>query len=147
MRIVTALAAAGLSAAFFASMASAQQNPIEARRALMKANGREATLMTKMVKGEEPYDAAKVKGAFDQWEKTAKTIGQDFPENSKEGDTRALPKIWTDKAEFEKLLAKFGKDVEEQKGKATQNLDGLKQAMAVVGKDCGDCHKEFRRPQ
>jgi len=50
-------------------------------------------------------------------------------------------------AEFDKMLAKFGSDVAEQKSKATANLDGLKQAMAVVGKDCGDCHKEFRKPQ
>ena|SRR5579884_519981 len=147
MRMVTAFAAAGVAASFIIGVASAQQNPIEARKALMKANGREATLVTKMVKGEEPYDAAKVRAAFDQWEKTAKTIGAYFPENSKDGDTRALPAIWTHKAEFERHLAKFGKDVEEQKAKATTNLDGLKQAMAVVGKDCADCHKEFRKPQ
>ena len=147
MRIVTVLAAAGLAAGFFGNLALAQQNPIEARRALMKANGRESTLVSKMVKGEEPYDAGKVGAAFDQWEKTAKTIGQYFPENSKDGDTRALPKIWTDRAEFDKMLAKFGSDVTEQKSKATSNLDGLKQAMAVVGKDCADCHKEFRKPQ
>jgi cytochrome c556 len=140
MRIITVLAAAGLAAAFFASMATAQQNPIEERRALMKTNGR-------MVKGEEPYETAKVAQAFDDWETTAKKFGALFPENSKEGDTRALPKIWTDKAEFDKMLAKFGSDVAEQKSKATANLDGLKQAMAVVGKDCGDCHKEFRKPQ
>jgi cytochrome c556 len=128
-------------------MATAQQNPIEERRALMKTNGRHSGVITKMVKGEESYDAAKVGQAFDDWETTAKKFGALFPENSKEGDTRALPKIWTDKADFDKMLAKFGNDVAEQKSKATANLDGLKQAMAVVGKDCGDCHKEFRKPQ
>jgi cytochrome c556 len=135
MRIITVLAAAGLAAAFFASMATAQQNPIEERRALMKTNGRHSGVITKMVKGEEPYETAKVAQAFDDWETTAKKFGALFPENSKEGDTRALPKIWTDKAEFDKMLAKFGSDVAEQKSKATANLDGLKQAMAVVGKD------------
>jgi cytochrome c556 len=58
-----------------------------------------------------------------------------------------LPAVWTNKAEFDKLLAKFGQDVAAEKSKATANLDGLKQAMAVVGPDCGGCHKEFRKPQ
>jgi cytochrome c556 len=145
MKIWAGLAAATMAAAITAGVAWAQQNPIEARQKLMKANGREATLVAKMAKGELPYDAKKVSAAFDQWEKTAKEFGKLFPENSKTGgDTRALPKIWTDRAEFDKHLAAFGKDVTAQKAKATSGLDGLKQAMAVVGKDCKGCHDEFR---
>jgi cytochrome c556 len=147
MRIVTLLSAAGLAAVLYAGFASAQQNPIEERRNMMKTNGRHSALISKMVKGEEAYDAAKVKQAFDDWEATAKKYGSLFPENSKDGDTRALPAVWTNKAEFDKLLAKFGQDVAAEKSKATANLDGLKQAMAVVGPDCGGCHKEFRKPQ
>lgn len=148
MKIWTGLVAASLAAAITAGVAWAQQNPIEARQKLMKANGREATLVTKMVKGELPYDAKKVNAAFDQWEKTAKEFGALFPENSKTGgDTRALPKIWEDKAEFKKDLANFGKNVAAQRAKATKNVAGLKQAMAVIGHDCNDCHEDFRRPE
>jgi cytochrome c556 len=70
MRIVTLFSAAGLAAVLYAGFASAQQNPIEERRNMMKTNGRHSALISKMVKGEEAYDAAKVKQAFDDWEAT-----------------------------------------------------------------------------
>lgn len=148
MKIRAGLAAAGVIAAITAGVAWAQQNPIETRQKLMKANNREATIVVKMIKGELPYDAKKVAAAFDQWARTAKEFGNLFPENSKTGhDTRALPKIWEDRAEFNKDLANLGKDVAAQRAKATENLAGLKQAWAVIGHDCNECHQEFRRPE
>jgi cytochrome c556 len=146
MRLVSALALAVSVGAFGAGIASAQQkSPIEEREALMKSFGRAATLTSKMVKGELPYEAGKVGDAFETWGNGIKKFGSLFPEDSKTGgDTRALPKIWSDRAEFEKHIADFEKDVAAQKANAISGLDGLKQAMAVVGKDCGGCHKEFR---
>ena len=40
---------------------TAQQDPIAARKALMKANGEQAAIGSKMSKGEEPFDLAKAK--------------------------------------------------------------------------------------
>jgi cytochrome c556 len=146
MRLVSALTIAALIGAFGAGIASAQQkNPIEERQAIMKSYGREATAMSKMVKGELPYDAAKVNAAFTTWEDGTKKLPELFPPDSKTGhDTRALPKIWTDTDEFKKHLMALAKDVAAEKSKAASGLDGLKQAMAVVGKDCKGCHDEFR---
>jgi cytochrome c556 len=145
MKIVSALAVAAL-VAFGATAVLAQQNPIEARKALMKANNDNARIVVGMIRGTDPYDAAKVGAAFDQWADTAKKFGALFPENSKTGETRAMPAVWTQRAKFDTLIARFGKDVADTRAKAT-NLDGLKTAMAVIGKDCGDCHETFRRPQ
>lgn len=125
----------------------AQQNPIDARKAMMKANGREAGVVTRMVRGTDPYDAAKVTAAFAVFADTAAKYASLFPDNSKEGDTRATPAVWTEKAKFEAELAKFGKDVADGKAKATANLDGLKEAMGPIGRDCGSCHETFRKPQ
>lgn len=146
MRVVSAFTAAALIGAFGVGIASAQQkNPIEERQAIMKSHGREATAMSKMVKGELPYDAAKVNAAFTAWEDGTKKLPDLFPADSKTGhETRALPKIWTDTAEFKKHLEALAKDVSAEKSKAASGLDGLKQAMAVVGKDCKGCHDEFR---
>jgi cytochrome c556 len=138
---LAATLAAGVTAAI------AQQSPIDARKALMKANGRESGVVTRMVRGTDPYDAAKVTAAFAVFADTAAKYGALFPDNSKDGETRAMPAIWTDKAKFEAELAKFGKDVADGKAKATSNLDGLKEAMAAIGKDCGSCHEAFRKPQ
>ncbi|MBS0246952.1 MAG: cytochrome c [Proteobacteria bacterium] len=125
----------------------AQQDPIATRKDLMKANGRNAGVIVKMVKGEEAYDPAKVKAAFDQWDETASKFGALFPDSSKEGDTRALPAVWTERAKFDAAIAKFKKDVDDNRAKAMSGADGLKVALGAVGKNCGDCHEAFRKPQ
>lgn len=145
-KIVTVLAVAA-AVALGATAVVAQQNPLEARKALMKANGQHAGVATRMVRGTDPYDAAKVTAAFDQWADTAKKLGGLFPDNSKEGETRALPAVWTERAKFNAEVAKFAKDVDAGRAKATANLDGLKEAMGPIGRDCGSCHEAFRKPQ
>jgi cytochrome c556 len=143
------LFAAGLVAtvALATTAVVAQQDPIATRKDLMKANGRNAGVIVKMVKGEEAYDTAKVKAAFDQWDETATKFPSLFPDSSKNGDTRALPAVWTERAKFEAAVAKFKKDVDDNRAKAMSGADGLKVALGVVGKNCGDCHEAFRKPQ
>ncbi len=147
MKRSLALMLAGVVVAASAVTVMAQSDPLEARKALMKGNGREAGAMVKMVKGEAPFDAAKVNAAFDQWTETAAKFPSLFPANAKEGDTRALPAIWTERAKFEAEVAKFAKDVADNRAKAVANLDGLKVAIAAIGTDCGSCHETFRKPQ
>lgn len=147
MKRSLALMLAGVVVAASAVTVMAQSDPLAARKALMKGNGQQAGAMVKMVKGEAPFDAAKVTAAFDQWTETAQKFPSLFPANAKEGDTRALPAIWTERAKFEAEVAKFAKDVADNRAKATANLDGLKVAIAAIGKDCGSCHETFRKPQ
>jgi cytochrome c556 len=147
MKIAGAFAVAAIAAVTFAATAVlAQQDPIAARKPLMKANGQNAAAVTKMIKGETPFDAVTVQAAFTQWAETAEKMAGLFPENSLMGETRALPAIWTERAKFEAAIAKFAKDVADNRGKAT-SLDGLKVAIAVVGTNCRECHEAFRRPQ
>lgn len=123
-----------------------QQDIIEQRKALMKGNGQQAGILTRIVRGNEPFDAAKVRAAFAQFEETAQKFPALFAENTRTGDTRALPAVWEKRAEFVAAASKFGKDVAEQKDKV-KDVETLRAAMAVIGKDCGDCHQTFRRPQ
>lgn len=132
--------------AFGVSAVVAQSDPIAARKALMKANIQHAGLMAKFVKGEEPFDAAKAEVAFAQWADTAAKLPTLFPDSSKTGETRALPTIWEKRADFDTAIAKFAKDVADNRSKVT-TLDGLKAAFPIVGKNCADCHQTFRRPQ
>lgn len=147
MKFATVLALAALAAGVLGVTAVSAQDPISARKDLMKGVGRQAGIVTKMVRGEDPYDAAKVTAAFDTWSDAAKKFGTLFPDNSKDGDTRAMPAVWTDRATFTAKLAAWDKDLADNRAKATSNLDGLKAAMAVLGKDCGGCHETFRKPQ
>jgi cytochrome c556 len=138
--LVMAAVAVGVTAAF------AQSDPIAQRKALMKGNGQNAAAASKMVRGEEPFDAPKVAAAFAHWTETAQKLPSLFPEPPKPAeDTRALPKIWENKSDFEAKIAAFGKAVADNKDKA-KTLDELKVAMPVISKACGDCHEPYRRP-
>lgn len=140
------IAAAALLA-LGATAVVAQQDPLATRKALMKANNENARTVTGIVRGTTPFDAAKVNAAFDQWADTAKKFPALFPDNTKDGETRATAAVWSERPKFDAAIAKFAKDVADTRAGAVKDLDGLKAAMAVVGKDCGDCHETFRKPQ
>ena len=125
----------------------AQSDPLSQRKALMKGNVENASAVNKMVRGENPFDAAKVNAAFAQWEETAQKIPNLFPEPPKAGqETRALPKIWENKADFEAKIAAFAKAVADNKDKA-KTLDELKVAFPSVNTACNNCHEPYRKPQ
>jgi cytochrome c556 len=122
----------------------AQTDPIAVRKGLMKKNNQHAKALNGMIKGNAQFDAAKASAAFTQWGETAKQLPKLFPDNSKTGgNTRALPKIWQNRKDFDAKIAAFAKAVENGKGKA-KSLDGLKAAMPAVSKTCLDCHEGYR---
>jgi cytochrome c556 len=123
----------------------AQSDPIAARMALMKGNQDNATLAVAMMKGQAPFAAAKVDAAFAQWADTAQKLPGLFPDNSKSGQkTRAAPKIWMTKSDFDGKAAEFGKVVAENRDKAKGSLDGLRAAIPAIGNACDNCHKDYR---
>ena len=123
----------------------AQSDPIAARMALMKGNQDNATLAVAMMKGQAPFDASKVDAAFAQWADTAQKLPGLFPDNSKSGQkTRAAPKIWMTKSDFDDKAAEFGKVVAENRNKAKGSLDGLRAAIPAIGNACDNCHKDYR---
>lgn len=124
----------------------AQSDPIAQRKELMKSNGSHAKGVNQMVKGEEPFDAAKANAAFTAWHENAKRLPGLFASPPPAGaDTRALPKIWESKADFEAKAAALAKAAADGQGKA-KSLDELKASYPAVSKACGDCHDAYRRP-
>lgn len=125
--------------------ATAQEDPIKARQALMKANGQQAGLGAKMVKGEEPFDLAKAKAIFVVFQDAAAKAPALFPDSSKTGgDTAADPKIWTNMDDFKAKFAKLGADAKAAASSVT-DLDSFKAAFGNIGKeDCGGCHQTYR---
>lgn len=142
MRIVTVLAVAVVTLATSAVLA--QQDPIAARKALMKANGQSAGALAKMVKGEAPFDLATAKKAFATFEDAAAKMPNLYPDNSKTGgETTASPKIWENMADFKAKFVKFGADAKAAEA-SVKDLDSLKAAFGNVGKNCGGCHETYR---
>lgn len=145
MKFAKAFVVAALAvSAFGATAVVAQQNPIEARQALMKANGKAAGAIAKMVKGEAPFDLATAKKSFAEFQDAAAKMPTLFPPDSKTGgDTTASPKIWENMDDFKAKFVKFGADA--KAGEASvKDLDSLKAALGVIGKDCGGCHETYR---
>jgi cytochrome c556 len=141
-------AGAALAAAFLvlgAGAVIAQSDPIATRKGLMKENQDNAEIVVRMMRGQAPFDAAKVDVAFAQWTDTAQKLPSLFPDNSKSGQkTRAAPKIWTTKADFDDKAAAFGKVVADNRDKAKGSVDGLRAAIPAVGNACDACHKDYR---
>jgi cytochrome c556 len=127
------------------SFALAQQDPIAARRALMKKNGDEAKIGTQFMKGEAPFDLAKAKAIFAAYQDAASKAPNLFPDNSKTGgDTAALPAIWEKKADFDAKLKKLGDDAKDAATKVTDEAS-FKAVFPTVQKNCGGCHETFRK--
>lgn len=96
------------------SVAIAQQDPIAARKALMKANGDQAKIGAAMMKGEAPFDLDAAHKIFAAWEDAAAKMPALFPDNSKTGgETAADPKILENMDDLKARFAKFGTDAKD----------------------------------
>jgi len=127
----------------------AQQDVVNQRQTSMKENGKHlGGVLGAMAKGEKPYDQAAVDAAISKLAENAKTIGTPFPENTKglkaDGKYSASPKIWENRADFDSHVASYTKTVNEVAAAGIKNLDALKAAVPVLGKQCSGCHETYR---
>jgi len=142
---VTAVIALGVC------VAAAQEDPIKARKALMKANGDQAKILSDMSKGDKPYDQAAVTKALAQFQEAAAKMPNLFPDNSKSeagssaaDDFSPSPKVWENMADFKARFVKFGDDAKAATA-SVKDVDSLKAALGNIGKnDCGACHQDYR---
>ena len=128
-----------------ATIVLAQQNPILARQEIMKKSDDDLKAVERDdAQGEAPYDAAKVTAAYASMEDSYKKGHGLFPDNSKTGDkTRASPKVWENRADFDAKMAAFIKVAGEAKAKAT-NEEAFKEIHPAVIKGCDNCHEDYR---
>jgi cytochrome c556 len=141
---VAALLAVGATVAIAQGVTGA--GAIAERRAAMKAVGGATKAVSDMSKGDVPFDAAKAQAAFKTMEDNFGKAKGLFPDDSKTGgDTTALPAIWEKKADF---AAKFDKAIADVKaaGVASTSETAFKDALKIVGSNCGGCHKDYREP-
>jgi cytochrome c556 len=124
----------------------AQSDPISQRKALMKSNGQQTAPLNRMQRGEDPFDAAKANTAFSTLVANGEKSLPLFATPPAAGaDTRALPKVWETKADFDAKMQAFTKAAADHADKI-KSIDDLKVAFAAVNKACNDCHEPYRRP-
>jgi cytochrome c556 len=143
----TVFATAAIAAAIATGTAFAA-DPIETRKATMKAvGGAFGGVLVKMVKGETPYDAAAAKAAAATIVEKANAfdVAAFYPKGTETGgDTSASPKIWADMAGFKSGVEKFRVAAAAQAPNADKGLDQLKAMVGELGKSCKGCHDEYR---
>lgn len=149
MRIGTAaLAAAGLlliGAAAHAGEGADTSGVIEGRQAGMMLSG---ALMGQIKGAIDRGDDLKSLGfatrALANW---ARAVPGMFPEGSVEGDTDALPAVWTDRAGFEAKAAAYA-DATAKLAELARAGDaaGFAQQFGVVRGTCQSCHDTYKKP-
>jgi cytochrome c556 len=140
IRVVSfaALVAVGATAVF------AQSAAIGQRKELFKQIGGAAKVGGPMIKGEAPFDLAKVQASLKTYADNAAKLKDLFPDDSKTGgETEALPSIWEKKDDFLALMAKFGKDATDA-GAAIKDEASFKTEWPKVMANCGGCHKPYK---
>jgi len=127
-----------------AAAAQSCEDVIDKRQTLMKKSGAEAKIGTEMIKGERPFDMAKVQEIYAAFTDDATQMPTLFPDCSKTGHkTTAAPAIWQKMDDFKAAIAKFAADIKAAQD-STKDVDTLKANFQIVGKNCSNCHQTFR---
>jgi len=116
---------------------------IDQRQKSMKALGGAAKGPGGMMKGATPFDLAVVKTSLMTFQEQAAKSKDLYPDDSKSGDTKALPIVWEKKDDF---LGKFDGLVAAAKAAETSITDeaSFKAEWGKVMASCGGCHKVYR---
>jgi len=136
-------AAAGVLAIAAATAAVSAGNPMDERQATMKQVGqamKEGTALT----APATYDAAKAKTLMDGVGAAAKKLHGLYPAGSGDDPKSAAdPKIWENKADFDKRLTEMSTLA--AAASKTTSTDTFKPAFSALGATCKSCHDIYRK--
>ncbi len=118
---------------------------IAARKDVLKTFGAATKEPGAMIKGDAPFDAAKVKASLKTFEEGSVKLKGMFGDDTKTGETATLPAAFENKAD---LMAKFDKLAADAKAAAGAIKDeaSFKSEWPKVVSNCGGCHKAYRKP-
>jgi cytochrome c556 len=134
----------GLSTLILGSAVANAQNldAIEKRRAVMKAIARAGSPPFQMMKGNAPFDLAKVQAALRTYQEEGAKLKTLFPDDSKSGGgTDAPARIWNDKAGFAKAVETFV-GIARAAAPLINDEATFRAEYPNVAASCGGCHKD-----
>ncbi|MEQ1684303.1 MAG: cytochrome c [Burkholderiaceae bacterium] len=145
--LMAAAALAGFATALPAAAQFAKpEDAIKYRKANMTLMATHFGRVAGMANGRIPFDAklaadnAEMAAAVTKWQFTG------FVEGSDKGDTKADPKIWTEKDKFNAAGATLQEAVNKLNVAAKGgNLDAIKAAVGDTGKACKACHDAYQK--
>lgn len=100
-----------------------------------------------MANGKAPFDAAAAQASADIVVTMSKLPYAAFGDGTdKAGNTRALPEVWSKRADFDAGAKKMQDEVVKlQTAAKSGNLDQIKAAFGDAGKACKACHDNYRK--
>ncbi|MCP5327758.1 MAG: cytochrome c [Steroidobacteraceae bacterium] len=144
-------AVAGVLVLATAGMASAQgskeaEAAIKYRQAVYTVIFNNFGPMGAMASDKMPFDAARFRRHAGRVASVAAIAPDTFPEISKDGNTRAKPEIWTNKAEFDQMMADFLNKAAALAtvSRTAASVDDVKAAFGAAAGTCKTCHDKFR---
>lgn len=126
-----------------ATSAQADEGAIEYRQAIFQAIGGHMTALVKIIRREVPHTddvAVHANGIAD----LAPITTHIFPEGSGEGQTDALPAIWSNPEDFDRYREDFIEAAEGLRVAAGGPMGPFVEAFQTLGGSCSDCHDNFR---
>ena len=140
--LVAAVAVSLPAAAQFAK----PEDAIKYRKAAMTMMNTHVGRLFGMANGKIPFDAkvavenADIAAAVSKWQFAGFVDGSDL------GETRALPKVWSEVDKFKAAAMKSNEDIAKLDAAAkTGSLDAIKSAVGAVGQSCKACHDTYRK--
>lgn len=122
------------------------EDAIKYRQAAMTMMNTHVGRLFGMANAKIPFDAkvaaenADIAAAVSKWQFAG------FVEGSDVGETRALPKIWSEMDKFKAAAMKSNEDIAKLDAAAkTGSLDAIKTAVGAVGRSCKACHDTYRK--
>ena len=136
-----------VSAVSLAQTPTPAEKAIEYRQAVFKVVAGNFGPLAQSAQGKIELPPGAAPKYADRLASIAQFAGDAFPEISREGKTRAKPEIWSERAEFDKLLKDLT-DSTRALANVTANAaakpEELKAATGAVGNACKACHDRFR---
>jgi cytochrome c556 len=123
------------------------ERAIEYRQSVFKIVAGNFGPLSQVAQGKADFKAETVAKQATRLSQIATFVGDAVPDISKEGKTRALPAIWTNRKEFDQIAADFAahtKTLAEVAENSSSAGEEFKAAVAAVGNDCKSCHDKFR---
>ena len=123
------------------------ERAIEYRQAVYKIVAGNFGPLSQVAQGKAEFKAESAVRQATRLSQIATFVGDAYPEISKEGKTRALPAVWSNRKEFDQLVQDFQahtRTLAEVVENSSSAGEELKAAVAAVGNDCKACHDKFR---
>ena len=145
--LMAAAALAGVATALPAAAQFAKpEDAIKYRKAAFTVMAAHFGRVAGMANGKIPFDAKMAADNAEIATMMSKLPYAGFVDGSDKGDTKAEPKIWTERDKFNAAATKMQEEMVKLNVVAKGgNIDAIKAAVGDTGKACKACHDTYRK--